>query len=321
MANRIIGVTLILAALPALAGCVNLGPLVGAELEAVLVERSPRWIEPNRIALVDVEGFIGSGMAPRLFWRGAGVADVKEKLDRAAADRRVRAVVLRINSPGGEVTACDMIYEEVLRFKRESGKPVVASLMGAATSGGYYVALAADRIVAAPTTVTGSVGVVMEFVNVEGLFGKVGLRPEVIKSGDKQDIGSPMRAMTDEEREILQGVNLALFDRFAAAVRENRPQMTDEDAALISDGRILTADQALDLHMVDRVGYLDDALSEARALANIGSADVILYSPYRHYNTNIYARAGLGAGLIEEGLERLLERRGPMFLYLWSPGR
>lgn len=305
----------------AFCGCINIAPAFGGRLEAVLVEESPRWFEMNRIALVDVDGFIASGEGPWFSWAGTTVADVKEKLHRAAADWRVRAVVMRINSPGGEASASDMIYREVLAFRQETGKPVVAALMGTAASGGYYAALAADRIVAAPTTVTGSVGVIMEFVNVEGLFGKIGLRSEVVKSGGKKDIGSPTRAMTDEEREILQGVNRALFERFTETARARRLKMTDDDLATISDGRILTADQALQLHLVDRVGYLDDAIAEARDLADIGSADVILYRAFAHYNTNIYAQHRPAAGLLEEGLELLLRRNGPTFLYLWSPGR
>ena len=305
----------------AFSGCISIAPGFSGRLETVLVEESPRWFEMNRIALIDVDGFIATSEGPWFSWAGTTVADVKEKLHRAAADWRVRAVVMRINSPGGEASASDMIYCEVLEFRQETGKPVVAALMGTAASGGYYAALAADRIVAAPTTVTGSVGVLMEFINVEGLFGKIGLRSEVVKSGGKKDIGSPMRAMTDEERKILQGVNRALFDRFVQNVRSRRPKMTDEDVATISDGRIVTAEQALSLHMVDRVGYLDDAIAEARDLADIASADVILYRAVPHYNTNIYAQHRPAAGLIEQGLERLLRRSGPTFLYLWSPGR
>lgn len=300
--------------------CMSMRSLLVGELEQVVVEKSPRWFERNRIALVDVDGFISLGGGASFMWGGTTVADVREKLERAAGDRRVRAVVLRVNSPGGSAAASDMIYREVMKFRQRSGKPVVASFMGTAASGAYYIALASDRIVAAPTTVTGSVGVIMRFVNVEGLYGKIGLRSEVIKSGEKKDIGSPTRSLTAEEREILEGVNKALFDCFLSAVRRGRPQMTEQDVATISDGRILTADQALKLHVIDEVGYLDDALAAARELANIRSADVILYRAFPHYNANIYATSGGTVGLIEQGLEALLRQRGPMFLYLWSPG-
>ena len=304
----------------AVSGCISVSPIFTGKVETVMVEKSPRWFELNRIALVDVDGFIGSSGGLFSLWGGTTVAVVKEKLERAAADKRVVAVVLRVNSPGGTVTASDMMYQEVMRFKRNTGKPVVATMMDTATSGAYYVSLASDRIVASPSTVTGSVGVLMEFINVEGLFGKIGLRAEVIKSGEKKDIGSPTRALTPEERALLQNVNLAMFQRFTGTVRAGRPAMTDADVATISDGRIVTAQQALDLHMVDRVGYLEDAIAEARALAGVGGADVILYRAFPSYNSNIYANPAAGSGLIEEGLGLLLRRAGPTFLYLWSPG-
>jgi protease-4 len=317
MLRKSIALALLLLPL-ALGGClqVNLGP---APLRTVQVEPSGRWFESNRIAVIDIDGFIGAGHLPLGIEAGANVADVKERLDRAAADPAVRAVVLRINSPGGEVSASDAIYDEVARFRRDSGKPVVAACIDLATSGGYYVALAADRIVGAPTAITGSIGVVMNLVNVEGLFGKIGLRAESIKSGGMKDIGSPVRAMSDEERKVLQGINETLFNRFLALVRERRPAMTQADLALVADGRVIPAPRALELHLFDRIGYLRDAIAEARDLAGIRSADVVLYQRLPAYNSNIYAQWQRPAGLLEEGLEVLLRRQHPGFLYLWSP--
>ena len=303
----------------ALAGCINVGAFPSDELERVVVEKSGRWLETNRIALVEVSGFIASESGFWTLFGGTSVADVQQKLQLAAADSRVRAIVLRINSPGGEASASDLIYQEVLRFKETSGKPVVAALMGTAASGGYYVALSTDRIVASPTTITGSVGVIMDLINMEKLYGKLGLESVVIKSGDKKDIGSPTRAMTPEEREILQGLNRALFDQFLAKVRERRQAMDEQQLKTVSDGRVVSAQEALQLHLVDRVGSLRDAIQQACDLAKIESADVIFYRPAASYNSNIYAQAGTGL-LLEEGLDLLLLRRGPTFLYLWSPG-
>jgi len=300
-----------------LTGCISVGLSRPTRVEEVLVRPSSRWFELNRVALIDVGGFIGTDTG---FLRGGtSVADVKEKLKRAADDGRVKAVVLRINSAGGTAAASDMVCQEVLKFKQDTGKPVVAALMGTAASGGYYVALGADRIVALPTTVTGSIGVALRLFNVEGLFGKLGLRSEVIKSGQKKDIASMFRPMTPEERQVLQGVISALFDRFRQTLRARRPQVTDADLEKISDGRILTAQQALELHLVDRIGYLDDAIDEAIRLAGIPDADVILYRAFPSYNQNIYALSpGSGNGL-EEGMGRLLGERQPAFLYLWTP--
>jgi len=301
-------------------GCISLGPFAPPEIEEVLVEESPRWLEVNRVALIDIDGFIASSPTPWFMPGATTVADVREKLDLAAEDYLVRAVVLRINSPGGTATAADTIYREIARFKAETGKPVVAAMGGVAASGGYYVALPADRIIAAPTTVTGSVGVIMKYLNVEGLYGKIGLRSEAIKSGDKKDIASATRPLTPEERKILQNVIDSLYRQFLDAVKAQRTQMTADDAAFIADGRIVTAQEALDHHLVDRIGYLDDALAEARALAGIRTADVILYRAHPDYNANIYAGRPGGAGLVEAGLDMLLRRGSPNFLFLWSPG-
>lgn len=307
---------LILASL--LSGCiqVNLGP---PPLQAVKVEPSGRWFETNRIAIIDIDGFIGAGQLPFGMSVGTNVADVKERLDRAASDPAVRAVVLRINSPGGEVSASDAIYDEILRFRRETGKPVVAACVDVAASGGYYVALASDRIVGAPTAVTGSIGVIMNLVNVEGLFGKIGLRPETIKSGGMKDIGSPVRAMSDDERKVLQGINQALFRRFLDLVRERRPAMTEADLAVVADGRVFSAQRAVELHIFDRIGYLRDAVADARELAGVASADVILYQRLPAYNSNIYAQWQRPSGVLEEGLGLLMRQQRPGFLYLWSP--
>ena len=301
-----------------LSGCIYVDAGLGRNIEEVVVAESDRLFEVNRIAVIDVDGFIASG-EPWLFFAGTSVADVKERLQRAENDWRVKAVVLRINSPGGEATASDIIHREVVRFKAESKKPVVAALMGTAASGGYYVACAADHIVASPTCITGSVGVVMNFYNVEGLYNKLGLETVVIKSGEKKDIANPARPMTDEERAILQGLNRTLYERFVAAVKEGRSGMTGDDFEAISDGRPVSAPEAQRLHMVDALGYLEDAIEQAITLAEVPDADVIMYKSERSQNTNIYAGSAAVSQLMQEGLGILLRRSGPNFLYLWMP--
>ena len=155
------------------------------------------------------------------------------------------------------------------------------------------------------------------------MFGKIGLRTEVIKSGKMKDIGSPTREMTDEERALLQDVTGRLFGRFVDVVRAGRPDMTDEQAARVTDGRIFVADQALALGMIDRVGYLDEAIDHAMKLAGVDDAHIVLYRSGRDANSNIYARAEASApaGILEQGLATVLPHSGPMFLYLWAPGR
>ena len=165
--------------------------------------------------------------------RESTTSRVREELDRAAEDDRVRAVVLRINSPGGTVTASDILFHQLMEFKAKRGVPVVAQLLDMATSGAYYVALAADEIVATPTTVTGSVGVVMYNLNVSGLMEKVGVADQTIKAGERKDIGSPLRKMTAEERRILQTVLNQMQDRFLDLVHERRSGLSADGVKTI----------------------------------------------------------------------------------------
>ncbi len=300
-------------------GCLSLG-LLPTEMERVTVEESERWLETSRVALVDIEGFIG--LDDSWLLGGTTVADLKEKLNRARQDWRVKAVVLRINSGGGAVSASDAMYEEVKQFNEETGKPVVACMMGTAASGAYYTALGADHIMASPTTVTGSVGVIMHFLNVQGLYNKLGLQSQVIKSGEKKDMGSPAREMTEDEKRILEGIMKSLFDRFLSIVKQERPDMTDEDISTIADGRVVDAQDALDFHMVDSTGHLDDAIAKAQELAGISDSDVVIYRAWPHYNANIYSKTSSQSGgpnLLAEGLKMFLRRRGPVFLYMWWP--
>jgi len=305
-------------------GCVYIAPLgFGPQkLREDTVVESPRLFELNKIAVCEVEGVIGVGSG---LWPVASPGDLKEKLDLAAADSRVRAVVIRINSPGGEVTASDVMYRELCTFREETGKPVVACILGTGTSGACYIALGADHIVCHPTAVTGSVGVIAQYMNVEELLRKLGLRPEPIASGDKKDIGSPTRQMTDEERKLLQGIVDHLFNRFYGIVKERRPRMTEEALGVIRDGRVLTAAEALDLGLADSIGYMDDAISTAMRMAGIDSADVVMYRRGGGRGRSVYASSGPAdvpvAELVKHGLRALVRPPGAAFMYIWDPAR
>ena len=317
MARRVLAV-LCVCAVAAATGCIDTRALLAGQMQEVTVDKSGRWFETNRIAIIDVDGVIGSQR--NFLHSGTTVADVAEKLKRAREDSGVRAVVLRINSPGGDVWSSDTMNYEVQRFKQQTRKPVVAAISGMGASGGYYVALAADRIVASPAAVTGSVGVIMDSVNVQGLFGKLGLQSVVIKTGEKKDMLSSTREMTPEERRLMQQDIESFFKRFVATVRESRRDCTDADVAQFSDGRVLTAQQALDLHLVDGIGYLEDAISDAKRLAGITHANVVLYRPYPDYTANIYATAQPPTfGALEQALGALSEAQRPAFQYLYQP--
>jgi protease-4 len=190
-----------------------------------------------------------------------------DQLDRMQRDATVKAVVIRIDSPGGGVAASQEIYDAVRRV-RDEGKPVVASMGGVAASGGYYVACAADSIIANPGTLTGSIGVIMSFPNTEELFRKVGVKFETIKTGKFKDVGSMWRPMTEDERALLQEVLGNVYDQFVNAIVDGRG-MARENIIPYADGRIFSGDQALDYGFVDRLGSLEDALDMAAELGGI----------------------------------------------------
>lgn len=209
----------------------------------------------GRVGLVDVVGEISESES------------VVDQIDRMQRDPTVKAVVVRLDSPGGGVAASQEIYDAVRRL-REEGKPVVASMGGVAASGAYYVACAADSIVANPGTLTGSIGVIMSFPNTEELFRKVGVKFETIKTGKFKDVGSMWRPMTDDEKALLQEVLGNVYEQFIDAIVDGR-SMAREDILPYADGRIFSGDQAEEYGFVDRLGSLEDAIVMASEMAGI----------------------------------------------------
>jgi protease-4 len=278
-----------------------------------------------KILILDVSGFLSDESPSSTLTIGTPpprvplLVRVREELKKAADDPKVRAMVVRINSPGGTVTASDIIYRELQEFRRARQVPIVASMMDVAASGGYYIALAADTIVAHPTTVTGSIGVIMISLNAEGLMEKIGLATNTIKSGARKDMGSPFRQLTPEERAIFQSVIDDLYRQFLAKVVERR-QIAPAVAATLADGRIYTAEQALGHKLVDRIGYVPDALEVARHAAGLTEARVIVYKRPREYRATYYARSETDASVFAS-LSQLtgMAGAGPRLLYLWMP--
>jgi protease-4 len=216
----------------------------------------------KRVGLVEIIGDIESSES------------VVDQLEHMRLDSSVRAVVLRLDSPGGGVAASQEIYEAV-RKVRDEGKPVIASMGGVAASGAYYIACAADSIVSNPGTLTGSIGVIMSFPNTEELFKKVGVRFEVVKTGKFKDIGSLSRPMTPDEKALLQGVLSNVYQQFVNAISDGR-DMERSDILPYADGRIFSGDQARDLGFVDRLGDLNDAIQLAGNMAGIKGRPVVV---------------------------------------------
>lgn len=309
----------------ALSGCVfvtgDFNPF--SQRPQPLEERVISGSGDKKVLLMDISGVITSeerGDSLGLRTTESTVARVEAELESAAQDDDIVAVVLRINSPGGTVTGSDIIYDRLMRFKTERDVPLFVQMMDVAASGGYYAALAGDTIIASPTTVTGSIGVVFTSVSLEGLMDKIGVRNQTVVSGKMKDIGSPLRTMTAAERQVLDSLVGDMQQRFVGLVRERRQNLTDEMKAQMVDGRVFSAQQALACGLVDDIGYLDATIGRAKQAAGVREAKVIRYRRADEYADSLYARASFGApqiNLLNFNLEAL--PRTPSFLYLWSP--
>ncbi|MEK6678762.1 MAG: signal peptide peptidase SppA [Nitrospirota bacterium] len=210
----------------------------------------------EKIAIINIKGVIVDSKST--------VREIRKYADNPS----VKAVIVRIDSPGGGVVASQEIYEELKWLKEKKQKKVVASMGTVAASGGYYVACASDWIVANPGTLTGSIGVIMEFANLEGLFKKIGVEGVIIKSGKHKDIGSPFRSITKDEKELLQAIIDDVYAQFISAVADGR-KMKPEAVKELADGRIFTGRQAKELKLVDELGTMQDAINITARLAGI----------------------------------------------------
>ena len=292
-----------------LAGCVTVKVSLFEEPEP-LKEKTISGYGGDKVLLMDVHGMVLEG-PHRILGLFKGVTTpsrVKEELEKAAKDSRIKAVVLKINSPGGTVSAADVILHELKSFKAERHLPVVVCLEGLAASGGYYVAQAGDVIYAYPTCITGSIGVIAMKFNFRGLMDKVGVDTDVVKTGAWKDFWSPFRAATPKEKEMMQQIIEEFYRDFINVVAEGR-KLSLKEVKQVADGRIFTAPQAKNLGLIDRVGYLDEALNLAKTMAGLPrEARVVRYDRPGSYRPNIYS-------MLPD-----LESAGPQFLYLWLAG-
>lgn len=276
----------------------------------------------EKILLLDISGVIVSSMKPGVFDKeGDILSQVYYRLKKAAEDNMVKGIILRLDTPGGEVTASDIIYHEILNFKKRTGIPVLALMMGLTASGGYYIASACDLLIAHPSTLTGSIGVISLFPNLEGLFEKVGIQVHVIKSGELKDSGSVFRQMTPEERDVFQKIVDEYHQNFQDVVYENRKDhLSREDLKKIADGRVMTASQALEAKLIDEIGYFDKALKIILDLAFLPEANVVSYTYFPNRKTNIYAKFLKSESLLESASFReVAQSLKSGFYYLWHP--
>lgn len=290
----------------ALSGCLLVlvaGLILGFIAIALDEDASELSFSAQKVAIIPVEGEI---------------FDSRETLDalaRYADNNTVKAIVIRINSPGGAIAPSQEIYSAIRRTRRESGKPIVASMDSVAASGGYYIAAGCDSIVANPGTITGSIGVVLQWFDMEELVRWAKLKPETITSGALKAAGSPYKELSEEERQYFQRIVLQLHSQFVRAIAEGRSgKITLAEVGKIADGRVFTGEEAMTLKLVDQLGTIDDAVSAAAKLAGIKGDPATIWPKRREATLFDVLTDG---GDARAALEKVLSRRLPQFLYRW----
>ncbi len=294
------------------------------QLKETEIERDKGNFIRDKIAVIDVDGLLINKRRGGIMRDGENpVSLFVEKLDKAASDRRVKAVVLRLNSPGGTVAASDIMYHSLREFKRKTGKPVIACILGIGCSGAYYLACGSDGVLAQPGGVTGSIGTIMQTYSFAGTMEKIGVKAVAIKSGDLKDLGSPLHDLRTEEREVLEGIINQFYEQFLTVVQKGRKNIGEQKLRELADGRVFTAETALQEKLIDRIGYPADGIEWAKELAGIKKARVVIYHRPLGYRANVYGSATsvddtVGA-LINVELPDWLSSSGTQFLYLWQP--
>jgi len=281
--------------------------MIGQEgvLTEEVIQSGPR---ADKIAVITVQGVIDSEQAQ----------DVYEQIKSARQDKRVKGLIVRVNSPGGTVSASDQICNEIRKYRREEDKPVVAFMQGVAASGGYYVSVGCDKIVAEPTVITGSIGVIAGYFVLQQLLEeKLGIQPAIFKSGEKKDWPSPFRQLTEEQRQYVQDklINPA-YNRFVKVIAEGREEvLTLDDVKRLADGSIYGAEEALKEKLIDKIGYIDEAAEEVKSLAGIEKAQIVEYRKPFSLASLLSSRSG---NILKIDKSTLYELGTPQVLYLWS---
>ena len=269
-----------------------------------VIREGPR---KNKIVVITVEGII----------HGERAKDVYRQLKAARQDKRVKGLIVRVNSPGGTISGSDQIYREILKYREKENKPVVAFMQGVAASGGYYTSVACDKIVAERTTITGSIGVIFgHFVLQELLEEKLGIKPITITSGPKKDWPSMFKPFTEEQQRYVEDKLIKpAYDTFVQVVAEGRPELTVDDVKGLADGSIFGAKEAKKEKLIDEIGYLDEAIELVKSMAKIEKAQVVEYrKPFSLAGFLSYRKPNF----LKIDRTTLYELSTPQILYLWS---
>jgi protease-4 len=331
---RLVPTALVLLAAAALTGCSAPSFLVtpvtsSYELKEQVVEKG----NSDKIAIIDVEGLLADVKTGGMFQPTENKLSLfTEELNKAEHDDDVKAVVLRVNSPGGTVTTADTMFQEIKRFKEKTHKPVVAVTLEVCASGAYYASCAADKIVVHPTSIVGSIGVIFETFDAADGLSYIGIYDRAVHSGTLKEMGTPFKHPTDLERHVMQEMVNEYFTRFERTVKENRPNVKEEPPAPpatqpsnyagIFSGRVWSGQKAVELGLADQTGLLTDAIDLARQMAHAPKARAILYKRPYGYTGSIYANSTNPqpqANVLQLNLPGMQSLLPSGFYYLWQP--
>jgi protease IV len=267
----------------------------------------------NKIAVIKIEGIINGQLADL----------VASQIKAAKKDKSVKAVIFKTDSPGGGIAASDRIYDEIVRYKAETGKPAVAFMQTIAASGGFYTSVGCDKIIAEPTVITGSIGVIMGHFIMQDLFEqKLGIKPLIIKSGPKKDWPTTFEPVTEDQVAYLNNtLIMPAYERFLSVVAKGRPGLDPNQIRTLADGSVYNARQAYDNKLIDEIGYMPEAINIAKSLAKITDAKVVEYN--RAFSIEDWfgsnSKSSLSS-LLRLNRDSLYEFTTPQLMYLWDPG-
>ena len=292
------------------------------------IELSERYLDKakgtkDKIVMIALSGIITSSSSRGTFSSEANmVEELAMQLEKASKDEHVKGVIISVNSPGGGVTGSEIIFHKITKFKKEKSVPVVILMGDVAASGAYYVSMAGDKIIAHPSTITGSIGVISMFFNLEGLMGKIGVEVVTLKTGEMKDVGSFARPMKEEERAYIMSILNDLYEIFLDRVLSNRTTLSRDKLLELADGRIYTAKQALEAKLIDQIGFFEDAVSAVKQAGRISAASVVGYEwPWNH-KYDVYSMMAPGRpidiNLLKLDIDALDSFARPGFYYIWA---
>ncbi len=315
----------------ALAGCGQRGgwlikPVsLDDDLTESVLSRDRGWFVSDKIVVIDVDGLLLNSRQQGFFSTGENpVSLFVEKLDKAQADSKVKALIIRINSPGGGVTASDIMHDRLLRFRKaRSDVRVFAVIEDVGASGAYYIACGAERILAHPTSVVGSIGVIVQTVSFAGTMAKLGITAHAITSGKHKDLASPLKPLDKEDQAILQDMVDRYYKRFLAVVAAGRKGLPADKVKALADGRVFAGEKAKELGLVDGIKHMTEAIEMAKLECGANRVKVIMYHRPWGHRANVYAAlpAAPQINLVNISVGDFLDMTRPRFMYLWTGRR